>query len=355
MIRNAIVMCAGKGLGLLPLTENIPKPCIKILGKSILQRIVEGLKEAGIENIYFVTYHLEKKITKEATVICKKTKTNPFFINQKGALGTADAVKSAKGIISGPFIVASGDHVLDVSIYRDAANAFEGKSLVVLKRVKNPSNYGVAEVENGIIKEMVEKPKEPKTDLANLGIYVFSQDIFQELEKIALSRRNEYEITDALRGKKAFITEKYWLDVGLPWSLLDAMDFLFSIEKQRRIMWKGAIVENTRMEGNVYIGKKSVVRNSEIRDACIGEGCEIEGRISSSLIGDKAKVNSSGISCSIVGNGADIENADLQAKVEAKIATRKGERTSPGKFGSVIGDKAKINGIVPAGSLISKR
>jgi NDP-sugar pyrophosphorylase family protein len=151
MIKNAVVMCAGSGLGLWPLTETAPKPLIRILGKSILQRIVEGLKDAGMEKICFVTYYLEKKITKEATAICKKARVKPYFIRQKGALGTADAVKSAKRRVKGPFLVASGDHVLDVSIYRDAVNAFDGKDLVVLKRVKNPSNYGVAEVENGII------------------------------------------------------------------------------------------------------------------------------------------------------------------------------------------------------------
>jgi len=356
MIRDAIVMCAGKGLGLSPLTDSVPKPLIRILGKSMLHRIIEGLKDAGIENAYFITNYLEEEIMREAREACKEFGIRPFFIRQEKALGTADAIRSAKGKIDGPFLVASGDHVLDVSIYRDMVGAFEGKSLVALKRVKNPSNYGVAEVENKRIKEMVEKPKVPKTDLANIGIYAFSQDVFGEIEGIGLSQRNEYEITDILKGKRAFITEKFWLDVGLPWALLDAMDFLFSSQKERITIEKGAVVENSRLEGNVYIGKNCVVKGSGIRDSCIEEGCRMEkSEVDNSIIGKMTGILSSRVSCSTIGNSANIENAVLKSKDNAKMMTKKGERTSPSRFGSIIGDMAKVKGNIPAGSIISKQ
>ena len=353
MVKDAVVMCAGSGLGLWPLTENTPKPLIRILGKSILRRIVEGLALAGIENAYFVTCYLEEKVMEEAREACRDAGMKPFFIRQESAKGTADAVKCARDRIAGPFMVASGDHVLDVSIYGDMARAFSGKSLVALKRVKNPSNYGVAEVNNGIISAMVEKPKEPRTNLANIGVYLFSQDVFDELENVALSQRNEYEITDILKGKQAFITEKYWLDVGLPWMLLDAMGFLFKAQKEAQTIEKGAVVENSRLRGNVYIGKGCVIRDSGIMDSCVEEGCRMEkSEVDNSVIGKGASVLSSRVSCSIAGNGAGIENAVLQSTDKTKIMTRKGERTSPSRFGSVIGDGAKAGGIVPPGSLI---
>jgi bifunctional UDP-N-acetylglucosamine pyrophosphorylase/glucosamine-1-phosphate N-acetyltransferase len=358
MIRDAVVMCAGKGLGLLPLTGTVPKPLIRINGKSMLCMTIEGLKDAGVENAYFVTNYLEEGIIGEAKAICKEKGISPFFIHQEKALGTADAVKSAKGKIVGPFLVASGDHVLDFSIYRDMAEAFDGESAVALKRVRNPSNYGVAEVENGRIKEMVEKPKVPKTDLANLGIYIFSQGIFREIENVVVSQRNEYEITDVLKGKKAFITGKYWLDVGLPWALLEAMDFLFSIEKRKIVIEKGADVDrdSVKLKGNVHIGKGCAIKNSVIGDSCIGEGCKIENsEIKKSLIGENNEIQSSVISHSAIGNGIRMEDAVLESKANAKISTKKGEKTSPGEFGSVVGDNSTIKGRILPGSLISKQ
>jgi NDP-sugar pyrophosphorylase family protein len=346
MLKNAVVMCAGNGLGLWPITETVPKPCVRLLGRSMLSRILEGLKGAGMRNAYFVTYYLADAVESEAKAECERLGMEAHFIRQKGALGTADAVRAASESITGPFMVASGDHVLDTSIYRDAAMAFDGDSAVVLKRVKDPLRYGVAEVSNGIISEMVEKPKEPKTDLANVGIYVFSEGIFQELGKVGISSRNEYEITDVLKGKKAFITEKYWLDVGMPWMLIEAMDFLFSVERPKTGEPSGTaghslylgknsrIGPSSRIEGNVSIGDSvSIAENCVLKDVILGDGTTIKAgcRISSSVIGNNAVI---GASCQF----AD-RNADGKPVV---IMTRKGAKAAPGGFGCVIGDKADI-------------
>lgn len=358
MLKNAVIMCAGNGLGLWPITETVPKPCIKLLGRSMLSRILEGLKGAGIRNAYFVTYYLADAVESEAGAECERLDMRAHFIRQKGALGTADAVRAASEFINGPFMVASGDHVLDTSIYRDAAMAFGGDSAVVLKRVKDPLRYGVAEVSNGIISEMIEKPKEPKTDLANVGIYVFSEGIFQELGKVGMSSRNEYEITDVLRGKKAFITEKYWLDVGMPWMLIEAMDFLFSAEKpktrepsgtagHRLYLGKNSRIEpSSRTEGNVSIGDNvSIAENCVLKDVVIGNNTIIKAgcRISSSVIGNNVVV---GASCQF----AD-QNADGKPVV---IMTKKGAKSAPGNFGCVIGDKAVVddNVLMPPGTLV---
>jgi bifunctional UDP-N-acetylglucosamine pyrophosphorylase/glucosamine-1-phosphate N-acetyltransferase len=368
MVKDAVVMCAGNGLGLWPITETVPKPCVRLLGRSMLSRILEGIRAAGIRDAHFVTYYLADAVESEARAECERLGIGAHFIRQKGALGTADAVKAASESITGPFMVASGDHVLDTSIYRDAAMAFDGDSAVVLKRVKDPSRYGVAEVSNGIISEMVEKPKEPKTDLANVGIYIFNEGIFGELGKVGISSRNEYEITDVLKGKKAVITEKYWLDVGMPWMLIEAMDFLFSVEKPRMdgelrntetgkgnvILEEGAVVENASIEGNLYLGKKSrigpfskitgsvsVGDKASMADRCalnnsiVGNGTAVKAgcRINSSIIG-----NSSGI-------GASCQFADRAAGGKpVTIMTRKGAKAAPGDFGCVIGDRAGIGG-----------
>jgi bifunctional UDP-N-acetylglucosamine pyrophosphorylase/glucosamine-1-phosphate N-acetyltransferase len=377
-IRNAVIMCAGNGYGLWPITETVAKPMVKLLGKSLLFRILEGMKGAGIRNAYFVTNYLEEKVMAEAKADCGRLGIAPYFIHQKGTLGTADAVRSVSGSISEPFIVASGDHVLDVGIYKDAVKAFENESIVVLKKVKNPSAYGVAEVSNGTIAEMVEKPAQPKTDLANVGIYVFNESIFNELQGIKLSVRNEYEITDALKGKKAFITEKYWLDVGMPWMLLEALDFLFSIENSRIrgeiyktevgegkvIVEEGAVVEDAVVDGNLYIGKNASIGpfSSVMGGVCIGEGTSIMGNctISRSVMGAKNAVRPG---C-FIGDSVIGSNAELGASVQlanqrfdrkpVSIMTRKGIRTAPGDFGSVIGDNVKmgVNSSVLPGRLI---
>jgi bifunctional UDP-N-acetylglucosamine pyrophosphorylase/glucosamine-1-phosphate N-acetyltransferase len=377
-IRDAVVMCAGNGFGLWPITETVAKPMVKLLGKSLLFRILEGLKAAGVRNAHFVTGHLEGKVIAEARVDCERLGISPFFIHQKSRLGTADAVKSAEGSITGPFIVASGDHVLDMGIYKDAVNAFSGESLVVLKKVKNPYAYGVAEVESGVITGMIEKPRQPKTDLANVGIYIFNENIFNELRGVKLSVRNEYEITDVLKGKKAFVTGKYWLDVGMPWMLIEAMDFLFSIEKPRMdgemrkteagggkvIMEEGAVVEESVIEGNLYIGKNARIGPfSTLRgNVCIGnnttilENCAITGTLT-------GRSNSIGAGCiisdSVIGNNAEIGASAKFAsqkldKSSVTIETRKGPKTAPGNFGAVVGDNAKIgmNSSVLPGRLI---
>jgi UDP-N-acetylglucosamine diphosphorylase/glucosamine-1-phosphate N-acetyltransferase len=377
-IRDAVVMCAGNGFGLWPITETVAKPMVKLLGKSLLFRILEGLKDAGIRNAHFVTSHLEEKVIAEARVDCERLGISPFFIHQKSRLGTADAVKSVEGAINGPFIVASGDHVLDMDIYKGAVNAFSGESLVVLKRVRNPYAYGVAEVENGVITGMIEKPQQPKTDLANVGIYIFNENIFKELRGVRLSVRNEYEITDILKGKRAFVTEKYWLDVGMPWMLLEAMDFLFSIEKPRMdgemrktetgsgriILEEGAVVEESAIEGNLYLGKNARMGPfSTIRgNVCIGNNTSIMENcaITSTLMGRENNIGAGCIiSDSVMGNSVDIGasakfSSQKLDKGPVTIETRKGPKTAPGNFGAVVGDNAKIgmNSSVLPGRLI---
>ncbi len=361
-IKEAVILAAGKGTRLLPLTENTPKPLIKIGGEEIITNIIKGIEKAKIKHIIIVVDHLAEKFMEYIDNYPGDIELE--IVSQIEKKGTAAAIESIEEFVSEHFLVASGDHVLDNSIYKDVVDSYKGKSVVMLKEVEHPENYGVAIVENGEIKEMEEKPEKPKSNLANIGIYSFNREIFEEIKNIKLSKRGEYEITDILVGKEALSTKKYWIDVGYPWNILDANKWLLSHKEENNkariinstikgklITGENVIIENSYIEGNVYIGDNTKIGPfAYIRDSSIGNNCNIGigTTVKNSVVGDNVNAKHlSYIGDSVVGNnvnfGSSTQIANLRFDNKNVLVRINGILKDSGKrkFGAVIGDNVK--------------
>lgn len=219
---KAVILAAGKGLRMKPLTKTIPKPLIKLKGKSFLERQLTELKKAGITEVIIVIGFLGEKIQKEFNA--KQTKEKKgisfgefkgiklFFVLQEKQKGTADGINCAKKLISDDFIQVNGDLIFESELISELMNKKE--NVLVLRETDNAENFGLAEIKGNKVKKIIEKPKEnekkeiksgkeckkqtSEKKLVNSGIYRFTSEIFDAIKKIKLSERGELELTDAI-------------------------------------------------------------------------------------------------------------------------------------------------------------
>lgn len=223
---KAVVLAAGKGLRMRPLTNEIPKPLLKIAGKPILQHNLEQLKGIVNEVILIVGYRAEQ---------IKNYFGNEFqgikirYVYQKEQMGTGHALLLAKNFVKGKFIVMYGD---DLYHREDIERCLTHDLAVLAQEVENPERFGVFIVEDGIIKDVVEKSKNPSSNLANAGFYVLNDKIFDILEKLKLSEREEYELTDAIKKFavnnriSCELVKKFWISISSPGEMKKAEKML---------------------------------------------------------------------------------------------------------------------------------
>lgn len=210
-------MAAGKGTRMLPLTEHTPKVLIEINGKPFLHYVIENLKKAGFDEFGIIAGYLKEKIQE----FIEQNNINATIIEQKEQLGTGHAVMQAKDFCKDEnFIVLGGDNLFSVEDLK-AINNDDGFCYAVGKEMQGDiTKYGVFVIDGEKLVKIEEKPKVPPSNIINIGLYKFTPEIFDVLDKIELSPRGEYEITDAInilaeQGKfKALKLKNYWLDLG---------------------------------------------------------------------------------------------------------------------------------------------
>ncbi len=357
---DVVILLGGSGTRLKPLTNTKNKPLLKIAGKTILQRTLENLfKLPKLNHFIFVVRKEDEQTIKYINDFMKDKDYEIVF--QLPSKGTAKAVESVKGIVEEKFMVVSGDHILDWRIYEKLFNNFKQGNVVMFKKFENYFNYGVAIIENGKIKQFVEKPKTYISNLVNIGIYGFNSEIFDELKLIKPSPRGEYELTDILIGKNALITDLDWVDIAYPWNIYDAFKIIMKHEEKRIegtiidselegkvIVEKGAIIKRSEIVGPAYIGREarigpfSLIEKSDIEtNVEIGIGTSVKR----SLVGSFTKAKHlTYIGDSIIGEhvnfGSGTQIANL--RFDEKNVKYKGIDTGKRKFGVVIGDNVKI-------------
>lgn len=334
---QAVILTAGEGTRMRPLTLTRPKTMLPVGGKPILQYNVEALRDAGITEILLIVgYHEE--MVKEHFENGAKLGVQINYITQKERLGTAHAIGHCQDFIKEDFVVLNGDIILDPELLGDLIENYQASSpdtMMVLTEVEDPSPFGVVEIKNGQITKIIEKPGpgEAPSNLINTGIYVFNQDILSKIEETELSPRGEYEITDSLQmqideGKsiKGFITHKKWIDVGRPWELLEINEeFLANLEEKI----EGHIEEGVNIDGNIVLGKNSVIRSGTYIQGpvYIGEGCDIGPNSylrSNTYLGNQVSV----------GNAVEIKNSIIMDQSNVNHLTYVGD--------SIIGSKCNL-------------
>lgn len=276
---KAVVLVAGKGTRMEPLTSDCPKVMLQVANKPVLEHILSSAIEAGIEGFVFITGYLEEQI-KAHFGNGSKWGVSIEYVQQKEQLGTANAIGYARGHVEGAFLVLNGDMLIGKKDLKALLSRKE-EAVICVKEVENPSDFGVLETRDNKVTRIIEKPKNPPTNLANAGIYLFRESIFGFIDKTQPSVRKELEITDSIQmlidsGKPVGYSslEDSWIDIGYPWDLLKANEHLLKTLKGN---CQGTVEPNVAIKGEVEIGKGSLIRSGAYIEGpvIIGENCDI--------------------------------------------------------------------------------
>ena len=376
---RAVILAAGEGKRMHPLTYTRPKVMLPIAGKPILEHLLLRFKEAGISDFLLVIgYHGE--IVQDYFGDGKRWGTKIDYVIQRKQLGTADAVKMVKRLVSTRFLIANGDVIVKKEDIAGLA-ARDGNTMGLVKK-QDAVGLGVVEVKYNKIVRIYEKMEKPPTQLVNTGIYLLTSEIFSAISATPESPRGEYELTDSLqllidRGTTVFYHMlDYWLDLSYPWDLLQVSEeFMARLEPQNL----GEVESGATLKGPISIGKGTVVRSGSyiVGPVIIGDNCEIGPNCyirPSTTIGDNCHIGSSvEVKNSIVMRGSKIphhnyigdsiigENCNFGAGTKvANLRFDKNEiqmmgvNTRRRKLGAIVGDGVQtgINASLNAGCTI---
>jgi len=282
---KAVILAAGEGLRLRPLTSTRPKHMLPVGGTPLLEHTLLALKAAGVKDIAILVGYLEEKI-RDYFQNGSRLGLSLTYIRQQHPSGTASAVGLAEEYVdSEDFIAVYGDLLLGVDVFSTVLRRYEDDESVTMAVVpaSNPREFGVITVEDGFVKKIVEKPKgEVESNLINAGVYVFPAEIFRYIKETGKSARGEYEITDTLQSllnkgvqiAACSVDPEEWLDIGRPWDLLEANSRVLG-----KIVSdiKGEVDEGAHLLGPVVVREGARIRSGAYIEGpvFIGEGCDV--------------------------------------------------------------------------------
>lgn len=280
---KGLILAAGAGSRLFPITYTRAKPLVPVAGRPILVYVVDKLRAVGINDIGVVVNPLNGHDI-ESYLHSSYPEVNWNIIVQQQPLGLAHAVKVSHSFLKeSPFVMLLGDNLFSASLDTlvEQMETEHPDCVLQLREVKDPRAYGVAEVDGNRIVRLVEKPSDPRSNLAIAGIYGFSPSIFKTIDAIKPSARGELEITDAIQlliEQKANVVwtplKGWWKDTGRREDLLSANNIILKEIKTEN----NGTLKNCKCIGNVYIGKNSVIKRSSLRGPVwIGDNCQIKG------------------------------------------------------------------------------
>ncbi len=350
---KALVLSGGKGTRLYPLTYTSAKQLIPVANKPVLFRVLSAIVEADITDIGIVVGDTAEEV-QNAVGDGTRWGAQVTYIPQEAPLGLAHAVKIAQDFLGEErFVMFLGDNIIEggITALVKQFKSSEYNCQIVLTKVPNPQQYGVAELEDGRIVRLVEKPREPKSDLALVGIYMFDHHVLEAVNAIRPSWRGELEITDAIqhlidKGYKVYpyIHEGWWIDTGAPGDMLDANSLVLD-ELVPQI--EGYVDRDSRLNGKVVIERGAEIINSVIRGpAIIGQ----ESRIVNSYIGPFTSIYHH-----VLIQGSEIEHSivlehskiiDIDQRIEDSLIGRNVEITrsplKPKAYKMTLGDHSKV-------------
>jgi len=317
---KALILSGGRGTRLRPLTFTLAKQLIPLANKPVLGYVLDQVAETGINQIGIIiapeTGHYVKEYVKDGA----EWGFNVTYIPQE-PLGLAHAVKTAKTFLGEEnFVMCLGDNLQGEGLTTFIQKFTKEKmdALILLKPVEDPTKFGVATLdEKANIVELVEKPKNPQSNLAIVGTYIFSSNIFKAIESIKPSWRGELEITDAIQeminvgfNVKAETLSTWWLDTGKKDDILVANAKILDEYTKREI--KG-VAQESKIEGRVSIQENAKITNCTVRGPCIiGDGCIVENSLIGpyTSIGNRTKITDSSIEYCVILENAQITGVD---------------------------------------------
>jgi glucose-1-phosphate thymidylyltransferase len=352
---KGLILSGGKGTRLYPITYTRAKQLVPVANKPVLFRVIEAIHDAGIDDIGIVVGDTANEI-KEAVGTGRRWGVNITYIQQDAPLGLAHAVMVSQDFLgTDRFVMFLGDNVIEGGISQ-LISQFESSDYncqIVLTPVEDPSQYGVAELDPDTrdIIRLVEKPRNPPSDLALVGIYMFDENVWEAVHAITPSWRGELEITDAIqflvdKGCRVhpYVHRGWWIDTGAPGDMLEANDLVLD-EIEHQI--QGYVDRDSQVNGKVTIERGAEVINSRIRGpAIIGE----DARIVNSYIGPftsiyhHALVEDSEIEHSIVLEHSQV--LDIPYRIEDSLIGRESKITrspiKPKALKMMLGDHSRV-------------
>jgi bifunctional UDP-N-acetylglucosamine pyrophosphorylase/glucosamine-1-phosphate N-acetyltransferase len=387
---KAVVLAAGEGVRLQPITATRPKHLVRVGGKPILEHCLEALKSSGIREAVIVTHYMGDAI-RQYFGDGRKFGFKLEYVEQPAVLGTGNAASVAEPYVNGDFVLVYGDLLFAPKAMKSVLRAHEkGKhyALMAVVPVEKPESYGIIELESAKhVKRIVEKPSagEAPSNLANAGLYVFSTEIFNEIRRLKSSVRGELELTDAvqllIKDKKTVLASEIskddWMDIGRPWDLLEANIWALkrmehevygNVEDGAHLIGPVTVAETARIRSGAYIeGPTFIDEGSDIGPNCyiractsigknvrVGNACEVKNSIIMDYthIGHLSYVGDS-ILCERCNLGAGTITANYRLDAGTVKMTVKDKVVDSGrkKLGAILGDGVKtgINALLMPG------
>jgi len=321
---QAVILAGGKSTRTYPLTITRPKPLLKVANKTLLEWNFDAL-DGLVEEVILVVGYKKEMVKEFVDKIKKNYKFKIKFISQKEQLGTGHAVLVCERAIKGKFLLLMGDNIYSK---KDVKNCLKHKNSILVKKVENPELFGVVKENDNVLVKIIEKPQSFVSDLINCAMYVFDKKIINLLKKIKKSKREEYEIVDAIehlaKGEDInCVKSSEWFSIGYAWDLLEADKYF--------------------RKGN-EIGKNTKI-NGKVVNSSVGDDCIIDGDVKNSIIMDNVTIEkNSKIEEAVIGNNVYFGGRiDSEENVKTVV---KGKPVVVKKLGGIIGDNVIANDVL---------
>ena len=387
---KAVVLAAGEGVRLQPITATRPKHLIKVGGKPILEYCLEGLKASGVTDVIIVTHYMGDAI-RSFFEGGDRLGLEISYVEQAEMLGTGNAVSAVEPYVDGDFVLVYGDLLFAPEVMANVVQLYEAEkpsAVMTVVPVETPESYGIVEIAAGKkVKRIVEKPGsgEAPSNLANAGLYVFSNEIFDKLRQTKASVRGEWELTDAVsllaKDEKAVLAAEIskgdWLDIGRPWDLLEANSWALkrmehkvygTVENGAHLIGPVTVAETARIRSGAYIeGPTFIDEGSDIGPNCfirpctsigknvrVGNACEVKNCIIMdgthvghlSYVGDSILAERCNLAAGTITANLRLDDGPVKMLVKGEVVD-----TGRRKLGAILGDNVKtgINALLMPG------
>ena len=351
---KALVLSGGRGVRLRPLTHTLAKQLIPVANKPVLHYVMQQLRDAGLTEVGVIISPETGDQIRDAL------SQNPWgfaftFIRQERPLGLAHAVKIARGFLRDePFVMYLGDNLIGepITAFKRLFDETPADALILLKPVSNPQLFGVARLaEDGAVIGLVEKPKSPPSNLALVGLYIFSPSIHDAVDRIEPSWRGELEITDAIqtlldskRIVRSHILGGWWLDCGKKEDLLEANRVV--LDELLRYDVRGEVSADSTLQGRVDVERGARIHASTLRGpVVIGADARIEESFIGpyTSIGNGCLIRASSVEHSVVLDGCHVEGVvRLADSVLGRGTTVRRAVQQHAPFRLMVGDDAEV-------------